>query len=147
MLRSPRRDDTAVTLGRIEYLAEPVERKDALTLWTLIEETLKPPKVKAVHAPGMPEVPINVQLRSKLHSDTDAVKGVVMPLVGVEIATEWKSPTAPREHVITTGVLPEQSQAALHIGLKRPNDCLKGFIHGHCERRLTSSLSAARTCA
>ena len=137
MLCSPQRDDTAVAHGGIEYLSKTVEREDALKLGPLIEEALKPPVVEAVHAPAVSEVPINVQLRCKLHSDADAVKRVVMPLVCVEMTAEGKPQTAPREKVVASGMLAEESQSALNIGLERSNDCLESFIHGWCEQRLT----------
>ena len=130
MLRSPRRDDTAVADSGIEYVTETVERENALKLGPLIEEILKPPMVKAVHAPAVPEVPIDVQLRRELHSDTDTVKDVVMPPVGVEIAAGGKRTPAPREQVVAACVLPKESQPALNIGMERSNDCLEGFIHG-----------------
>jgi hypothetical protein len=101
-----------------------------LKFGSLIKEALKPPMVKTIHPSAMPEIPIYVQPRRELYLDTDAMKAIMMPLVGVEMAAAGKRMSSPREQVVDACVLPKESQPALNIGLECSNDCLESFIHG-----------------
>lgn len=134
MLFPPRRDDTAVFNSGIKHLPELIERENELQFGALIEEALKPPTVEAIHAPAMPEVPIDVQLWSKSNADTNTVKSIVMPPPKIRVAAEWHSTTAPRKQVIAAGMFAEESQTALNIGLECPDYCLESFVHWWCEQ-------------
>jgi hypothetical protein len=94
--------------------------------------------VEAVHAPIVPEVPVDVKVWRETQTNADAVKGILVTLLGIKVAAAGNVVSSPPNQIDDAAMLPKESQAALNIGLERSNGCLEGFIHGWCEQRLTT---------